>query len=76
MSMIDERGQNRPRPAIAEGDIVARFRCDECGGVTLVTKSDRKAIVAKLDPKYPARTVTLNCPCGIGQYVVQAKARR
>ncbi len=72
---IDERGQTRPHTALAD-EIVTRLRCDHCGHVTLVTKTMRTAIIAKLDPQYPARTVTIDCKCGSFQHVVQARPAR
>ncbi len=71
MTDIDERGQNRPRTKLEDPTIVKRLVCGLCGHVTKITLAWRRKIMKEMDSKYPARTVTIDCPCGQMQFIVQ-----
>jgi hypothetical protein len=49
------------------------FYCPGCHKITDLGPEQREDILVKLDPKYPARTVTIECECHEFQFIIKAK---
>lgn len=71
MTDLDERF-----PAFREKnptDVVLRLKCDACGTFTEVTRAEELTLLAKLDPRYPANSLTIDCKCGQYQHLLKAR---
>lgn len=47
--------------------------CPGCKHITVVTPEWESDLLKKLDPKYPASTITINCKCGEYQHILKAR---
>lgn len=49
--------------------------CSECGHKTTVDEKLEKELIKKFDPKYPARSVVVECACKQMQFILTSKRK-